>query len=64
MFQTSSIHHQEYFTVHTAMVYVLTACEQDQDETVPSLSCSQGVSTYTIAVCTVKNLLMMQRGTV
>ena len=25
---SSSIHHQEFFTVHTAMVYVLTACEQ------------------------------------
>jgi len=28
---SSSVHHQEFFTVHTAMVYVLTACEQDQD---------------------------------
>jgi len=35
------IHHQEFFAVHTAMVYgLLTACEQDQDG-VPSWSCSQ-----------------------
>ena len=31
---SSSVHHQEFFTVHTAMVYViqvmLTTCEQDQ----------------------------------
>ena len=34
---SSSVHHQEVFTVHTAMVYVIqvtvTACEQDQDGT-------------------------------
>ena len=31
---SSSAHHQEFFTVHTAMVChtgLLTACEQDQD---------------------------------
>jgi len=52
-----SVHHQEFFTVNTAIVYVVTACEQDQEGTaVPSWSCcSQAVSTYTIAVCTVKN---------
>jgi len=37
---SSSAHHQEFFTVHTAMVYVvqvlLTACEQDQDGNVPN----------------------------
>jgi len=51
---SSSVHHQEFFTVHTAMVYViqvlLTACDG---------SCLQAVSkscmTYSIAVCTVKN---------
>jgi len=60
---SSSAHHQESSTVHTAMVYViqvmLTACQRDQDGTVPSWSRSQAVSitctTYTIAVCTVKN---------
>ena len=34
---TSSVHQQEFFTVHTAMMYViqvlLTACEQNQDGT-------------------------------
>jgi len=38
---SSSVHHQEFFTVHTAIVYViqvmLTACDEDQDGTaVPS----------------------------
>jgi len=33
---SSSVHHQEVFTVHTAMVYVLTACDQDQDGTDPT----------------------------
>jgi len=32
---SSSVHHQEFFTVHTALIYVtqvlLTAWEQDQD---------------------------------
>ena len=53
---SSSVHHQEFFTVHTAKVYViqvlLTACEQDQDGTSWSwTSCM----THIIAVCTVKN---------
>ena len=43
---SSSVHHQEFFTVHTALIYVtqvlLTAWEQDQD--VPFWSCSQAVS--------------------
>ena len=38
---SSSVHHQEFFTVQTAMVYViqvlLTACEQDQEGTSPAL---------------------------
>jgi len=43
----SSIHHQEYFTVHTEMVYVLPVCRQ-------LASCQQTCMTYTIVVCTVK----------
>jgi len=34
---SSSVHHQEFFTVHTAVVChtgLLTACEQDQDGTI------------------------------
>ena len=31
---SSSVHHQEFFTVHTAMMcHIMTACEQDQDGT-------------------------------
>jgi len=37
-----SVHNQEYFTVHTAMVYILLIC------------CPQTGMMYTIAVCTVK----------
>ena len=54
---SSYVHHQEFFTVHTAMVYVilvlLTSCEQDQDGSVLILLAS--CMTYTIAVCTVKD---------
>ena len=28
---SSSVHHQEFITAHTAMVYVLTACEQQRN---------------------------------
>ena len=39
---SSSVHHQQFFTVHTAMVHVmqvlLTASDQDQD--VPFVACS------------------------
>jgi len=51
---SSSVHHQEFFTVHT-----VTAYEQDQDGTdsIPILlvSCQHTCMTYTIAVCTVIN---------
>ena len=44
---SSSVYHQEYFTVHTAMVYVIPVCWQ-------LASCPRTGMTYTIAVCTVK----------
>jgi len=44
---SSSVHHQEYFTVHTAMLYVIPVCGQLS-------SCPHTGMTYTIAVCTVK----------
>jgi len=48
----TSVRHQEFFTVHTAMVCVIQVCWQlasrIRTEPVPSVSCSQ-------AVCTVKN---------
>jgi len=54
---SSSVHHQEFFTVHTTMVYVLRACVQDQDGTSSVLilfpSCQQTCMTYTVAVCSV-----------
>jgi len=45
---SSSVSHQECFTVHTAMVYVVQVCWQ-------LASCQQSCTTYTIAVCTVKH---------
>jgi hypothetical protein len=50
-----SVHHQEYFTVHTAMVYVIPVCEQlaSRMRILPA-SCQKNGMTYTIAVCTVK----------
>jgi len=43
---SSSVHHQEFFTVHTAMIYVIQVCWQLASigtELVPSWSCSQAV---------------------
>ena len=40
---SSSVHQQEFFTVHTAMGYVMQA------------SCQQTCMTYTNVMCTVKN---------
>jgi len=48
---------RSFFTVHTAMVHVIQVCWQ-------LASCQQTCMTCTIAVCTVKKLLMMDRGTV
>ena len=67
---SSSVHHQEFFTVHTAMVYViqvlLTAGKWDQDGTILILltSCQQNL--HDIYHCCVysEKLLMMDRGTV
>ena len=43
----SSVHHQEFFTVHRTMVYVIQICWQlasrIRTELVPSWSCSQAV---------------------
>ena len=59
----SSVHHQEFFTVHTAMVYVIQICWQiasrirmERSSILNLLeSCQQNCMTYTNAVCTVKN---------
>ena len=54
---SSSVHRQEFFTVRTAIVYVisglLTVCEQEH--LLLLTSCQQTCMTYTIVVCTVKN---------
>jgi len=61
---SSSVHHHEFFTVHTAMVYViqvlLTACQQDQDARKLS------ANLYDIYHCRVysEKLVMVDRGTV
>ena len=39
---SSSVHHQEFFTVHTAMVYVMQVCWQLESRRI--CSCSQAVS--------------------
>jgi len=68
---SSSVHHQEFFTVHTAMVYVIQVCLQLASRIRIELSsvlillasCKQTCMSYTIAVYSEK-LLMMDRGTV
>jgi len=55
---SSSAHHQEFFTLHIAMLYIiqvlLTACEPDQDPD-PARKLSAKPVWHTIVVCTVKN---------
>ena len=63
---------RSFFTVHTAMVYVIRVCRQLAGRIriertsilILPASCLQTRMTYTIAVCTVKKLLMMDRETV
>jgi hypothetical protein len=52
-----SVHHQEFFTVYTAMVYVIHFCRQLSSSSILILlkSCLQTCMTYTIVVCMVKN---------
>ena len=64
---SSSVHHQEFFTVHTTMVYAIQVCcvygeklvmkRAGSGRSVLTLlaSCQQTCITYTIVVCTVKN---------
>jgi hypothetical protein len=55
---SSSVHHQELFTVHLAMVYVIQVCRQLSSRIILILvleSCLQPCMTYTIAECTVNN---------
>jgi len=58
-----SVHHQEFSTVHTAMVYIIQFCWQlasiirmERSSILILLaSCQQTYMTYTIAVFTVEN---------
>jgi hypothetical protein len=56
--ESSSVHHQDLFTVHSAMVYVIQVCRQLSSR-IPILleSCLQICMTYgyTTAECTVRN---------
>jgi hypothetical protein len=53
---SSSVHRQDFFTVHTAMVHVVnflpTACNQDPD---PACKLPEKSVWPNTAVCTVKN---------
>jgi len=62
---------RSFFTVHSAMVYVIQVCRQLSSSTRMELSilvllesCLQTCMTYTIAERTVNKLLMMDRRTV
>jgi len=54
------------FTVHSAMVYFIQACRQlsSRDRMEMLENCLQTCMTYTLSVCTVNKLLMMDRETV
>jgi len=51
---SSSVHHQEFFTVHSVMVYVIHVCWQLACRILLA-SCPQTGMAYIIAACTVKN---------
>jgi hypothetical protein len=61
---SSSVHHQELFTIHTAMVYVIQVWRQlssssrirmeMQFHPDPLASCPQNCMTYAVAVCAAK----------
>ena len=69
---SSSVHHQELFTVHTAMVYVIQVCWQlasrirmELNQFHPDPACKLSTNLYDIYNCCVysEKLLMMDRGT-
>jgi len=63
---SSSVHYQEYFTLHTAVIHVMqvlrTAYKQDQDDP----ACKLFANRYDVYHCCVYSevLLMMDRGTI
>ena len=53
---SSSDHHQEFFTVHIGMVYVIQFVSRIRTAVLILLaSCQHTCMTCTVAVCTVKN---------
>jgi len=63
---SSSVHHQEFFTVHTAMVYVVQLASRIRMELRPDPARKLSANLYDIYHCCVysEKLLMMDRGTV
>jgi len=63
---SSSAHHQEFFTVHTAMVYGIQLASTIRTEFRPDLAHKLSANLYVIYHCCVysEKLLMMGRGTV
>jgi hypothetical protein len=63
----SSVHHQQFFTVHTRMVYVIQVCRQLSSMISlfhPDPACKLSAELYDIYHCWVysEKLLMMDRG--
>jgi len=63
---SSCVHHQEFFTVHTAMVYVIHLASRIRTEFRPDPARKLSANLYDIRHCCVysEKLLMMDRGTV
>jgi hypothetical protein len=65
---SSSVHHQECYTVHTAVVYVIQLASwiRKKLQVRPDLACKLSACLYDRYHCGVyrENLLMMDRGTV
>ena len=63
---SSSIHHQQFFTVHTATVYVIQLASRIRTELLPDPAHKLSVNLYDIHHCCVysEKLLMMDRLTV
>jgi len=63
---SSSAHHQEIFTVHTAMVYVIQLASRISTDIHPDPARRLSANLYDICHCCVysEKLLMMNRGTV
>ena len=63
---SSAVHHQQFSTAHTAMVYVTQLASRIKTEFRPDPACKLSANLYDIYHCYVhsEKLLMMDRGTV